>query len=73
MTGGTCEWQLSSCDPSATLCCFLDVGPTGGGGRPPEDGKPLMLQFRIVYSHPSGQTRLRVIHTPTRSLSQSPF
>jgi len=59
MVGGTCQWQLSSWDPSATLCCFLDVGPPGG--RPIEDGKTLMLQFRTEYRHPSGQTRLRVV------------
>jgi len=62
MVGGTCQWQLSSWDPSATLCCFLDVGPPGG--RPIEDGKTLMLQFRTEYRHPSGQTRLRVPPPP---------
>jgi protein transport protein SEC23 len=62
MVGGTCQWQLSSCDPSTSLCMFLDVAPTGN--RPIEDGKSLLLQFQTEYRHPSGQTRLRVNPPP---------
>jgi len=62
--GGTKAWSIGAANPNTTLAFFFEIVNTEQMG----ENRQLYLQISTVYTHPSGQLKMRVT---TQALNQT--